>query len=523
MTINDIIVLLTLIIALIAIISEKNRSHLLLKLTKLDIYLFIVAFLLINYFVFYADFEQRNWVVHALYFDGFGLHQPKHYAYIITLISLIYLFYKIYRSFYSKSQIDNVNTFYNKQIENKELSFLIDLVEKYHTNDIVRWVSKAPDASESPVPILEIYEEEAWEERLGTWFANIIAGMFPLSWFNRRNYAYNVLNFTINTPGFICHAANLRPYFFPKLYRHFTAAKRNRYPDDFIKSYFSELLRDKNYWLKKELKESENFDSGQPEKFHEDNKILSGLLKDLTVAAQSQVWQSFGDTAVNELQEEILKGLNSQLYSEYFSDNQLWEFRTQFSVQFFKILITEAINKLHTGEHFWLFYYDRIIGQILKAWEKNQPEAEVSKTVGHKFIGNIYSNLLQWLSFANSKTDTGLYYDIIRCIGNVLQLINQSDEYPDDDKIEMIDRLFTTYCNLRENEQTESLRSELEGVLLRPNILVAEGAAYYGVVAAAWGQFDKVPHRLQNFVDYGYFGRLKRNVIATLGLNTNAY
>lgn len=522
MTINDTIVLMTLIIALIAIINEKNRAYLLLKFTKVDVLLFSMSFVLINYFVFYQDFEHKGWVIRSLYFEGFGFHHPRHYAYVITLSSLIYLFYKIYGSFYANSKLDQVNTFYNKQIENQEVSFLTDLIERYHRKDIVRWVSKGSGVSESPEPFLELYEQEKWNVHLENWFANQIASRIPVSWYNRRNYAYNVLFFIVDSPGFISYAANLRPYFFPEIYRHFTGAKRNRYPDDLINSYFKELLGNKNYWLKKELKESENFDGGQPEKFHEDNSILSGLMKDLTVAAQSKVWRAFGEAAVNELQEELLRGPNSQLYSEYFTEYQLWEFRTQFSVQFFKMLIGEAISKLHTGEHFWLYYYDRIVVLILKAWEQNPPAADLSKSIGYKFIDNIYSNLLQWLDLANAKVDTALYYDIIRCIGNVLKIVNDSGAYPQVDKTEMVDRLMTTYCNLQENDETDRLRTELENVLLRPNMLVNPGDSYYGIVAAAWVQFDKIPHRIQNFADLAYFGRLKRTVIGPLGLNTAA-
>ncbi|QEM06424.1 hypothetical protein DIU31_023990 [Mucilaginibacter rubeus] len=523
MTINDIIVLLTLIIALIAIINEKNRTHLLLKFTKLDRWLFGLALVLINYFVFYQDFEQKDWVIHSLYFHGFGLHQPRHWAYIITLISLIYLFYKIYGSFYAKFQIEKVNAFYSKQIENLELSFLIDLIERYHKNDIIQWVSKNPVNNDDSERELEIDEPETWQVKVGIWWTGFIAGLFPLSWNNRSTYARRVLHSIINTPGFICHAANLRPYFFPEIYMHLTAAQHDQYPDELINSFFNELLRDKNYWLKKELKASESFDTGQPIRFHEENKILSGLLEDLTVSAKSKIWQSFGDTAVHELQEEIQKGLDSPLYQEYFSDNQLWEFKTQFSYQFFKILIIEAINKQHNGQHFWLFYYDRIIEKIIKAWEKNPPVEDVSKTVGHKFIENIFDTLQQWLEFANEKEHTGLYCDITSCIGRVLQVVNESAQYPEKDKIRMLDILFRTYCNLADNGQTDTLRTELEKVIKKPNNLVEAGFPYYGIVAKAWDQFDKVPHRVQDFTDYAYFGRFKRNVIQPLGLPTNTH
>jgi hypothetical protein len=63
MEISDIIVLLSVIIAIIAILSEKNRQHVLLKFNKIDIAVYIVGFILINYFTFYQTFYENGWII----------------------------------------------------------------------------------------------------------------------------------------------------------------------------------------------------------------------------------------------------------------------------------------------------------------------------------------------------------------------------------------------------------------------------------------------------------------------------
>ncbi|GAC1309944.1 MAG: hypothetical protein NVSMB24_26300 [Mucilaginibacter sp.] len=322
MSINDIIVLLTLIIALVAVINEKNRLHLLLKFNRADYILFAGAFLLINYFVFYPSFEQRGIVIHWLYFKDFGFYEPRHFAYLVTLVGLVYLFYKIYFSFYAFANFEKVEVFYRKQIENREISFLLDLLERYHRADIIRLVASSADAREGAAMdyYLKRYQKKPLKKRVGDWLETKVRNLFPTSWYNRRDYAYNVLNFIINSPGFIDQAANLRPYFFSDIFAGFTRKKRQSFPDDLINAYLTELIKLKNFWLKKELKESENFD-GQPDYFHEDNQILSSLIKELSVADVNQVWQPFGSAAVTEIELERRAGDDIAAY--YRQETQL--------------------------------------------------------------------------------------------------------------------------------------------------------------------------------------------------------
>ena len=67
MTISDIITILSLVIAIIAIISEKQRKHLLLKYGWIDIFFYGLIFISINYFVFYKEFYGKGVYLDFLY------------------------------------------------------------------------------------------------------------------------------------------------------------------------------------------------------------------------------------------------------------------------------------------------------------------------------------------------------------------------------------------------------------------------------------------------------------------------
>jgi hypothetical protein len=332
MSISDIITIVGLIIAIVAVINEKSRKHLWLKMQSFDYLIFIVAFLLVNYFVFHEELYKTGLYIESLYFDAWGI-EPKYWSYIITMISLLYLWYKIEISFYPNRLSDSVYRFYQNQIENNEIQFLFDLIEKYHKKDIIAYIRKKMDNSDH---FLEIYERPSFNIRVKNWFNDKIMKLFPSSRQNREHYAMYVLNGILNDPAFVPLAANLRPYFFADVIGNMTKLRRSNFPSELVKLFLTELLNNKNFWLKKELKESANFDSGQPERYFENNRLVGSLVKDLSVSDVNEVWQPFGEIACNEIAEERTKGFNSKLLLEFQNEETLWEFKTQFSILFLK-------------------------------------------------------------------------------------------------------------------------------------------------------------------------------------------
>jgi hypothetical protein len=525
MTVSDIITLLTLIIALLAIISEKKRNHLKLKFGRLDYAIFAVSFILINYFVFYPLFYGRGYYFEFLYFDNFGLANPGRWAYIITIASLSYLLYKIWYSFYSFANLSKVRDFYQRQIEDNDVPLLLDELETYHKKDIIRLIKESPEYNEDDdrAAQFEWYHKKDFKEKVRIWIEITLARLIPQSWYNRSLYADDVLHNIINTPGFICHAANLRPFFFAEIITQFKKNRRGSFPENLFNDVLTELLRQKNYWLKKELKQAENFDSGQPEWFHEDNRLISALIKDVSVTEVNEVWRSFGDTAIHELEEARLKGAENNIYREYIHEEQLWDFRVKYAISFFQSLIPDAIKQQNTGTHFFLYYYDRITEQIVKSWELYPlPEDALEKSIGNEFVDTMYSNLLHWLELSNKNAHPGMFYDILNCIGNMLHILTESNVYPKKKKVALVDRLLNRYCHLTENEEIENLRVHFEKILLKPSMQVEDGDAYYEIFGEAWDKFDKIPHRSMAG-DSDYFARLKDKVITPLGLDSDKY
>lgn len=288
--------------------------------------------------------------------------------------------------------------------------------------------------------------------------------------------------------------------------------------------YLTELLKVKNFWLIKELKQSDNFDVGQPDWFFEENRIMAALIQDVSVADVNEIWKPFGDEAIKEIENEKNLGIDSRLYQQYRNDDLLWEYKVFISIKFFNILLIESIVKKYSGTHFFLSYYWNITESILQNFITTPPkDFEAVVSANHYLIEIMNDNLFHWLELAN-KYETDRFYDIIRCIGNQINCITKNPYFGEGRKLDLIERVLSNYCNIDEKGKTNIIRDELDRILLKPSMLTKPKDPFFEYISEVWKRFDKLPHRGYSCnTDYEYFSRLKQNVIIPLGLDPNEH
>lgn len=520
--------LITLIIAIIAIINEKDRKHILLKYSKFDVILFGFCFLLINYFTYYSSFKSRDWVLKVFYFKNYGLSNPNNWGYIISMAILFYILYKIYYSFFPYRNIDKVAKLYKNLLEKGEFSFLVDLIDKYHIKDIINVIGKENSQNTRDFQSNWEIEEPTFTQKcitkLNTWQRNL----FPKTILNRHSYASRVLHNVINDISFIHFVSKNNPYFFTSFISYFNSENRQNFPDSLCPSYFKELINSKNYWLANELRESTNNDYGQPDWFFEENKILASILKDLSVADVNSIWQPFGDLAINEIEEERNLGMNSFLLKPYRNDELLWDSKIFLSVQFFKVMVLEAIKNNYNNCHFWLHYNSHFVDALLKNLEIIDDN---EKRNIHHLIKIITDNTFLWLEYycqldrpteqLNGYEPNGRYHDIIDCIGTNIYYLTGSRQYPNESKIALIKKILKIYCDLLEKSKTQEIKTKLEEKLIRPSMAWNDRHPYHEYLELAWQQFDKIPYRTRNGLgaDMQCLADLKEKVMHRCGIN----
>lgn len=525
MTISDIITIISLVIAIVAIISEKNRKHLLLKFSYFDFVIYVFAFILINYFVFYKQFYSKGIFLDFLYFTNFGLNNPSNYSYIISIFVLVTILFKVLFSFYPNRKINQVIKYYRILIENNEIPLLLDLIERYHLLDIGKYIESSknydPDSKDY---MFERFHTPSFKERVLNKIKSIWRNIYKYSRLNKNSYASYVLHNILNDPAFISLASNVRPYLFASIFSTFKKEKRNSFPTDLINQFLTELIKEKNFWLIKEIKQSDDFDIGQPEWFFEKNRIVSSLIQDVSVADVNEIWRPFGEEAIKEIENEKNIGENSRLYQQYRNDDLLWEYKVFISIKFFNILIIESIVQKYSGTHFFLHYYWHITEKILKNLVSTPPkDFEEIDSINHYLIKKMNDNLFHWLTLANEH-ETDRLYDIIRCIGNQINCITKSPFFGEERKLDLIESVLYHYCNIDEKAKTSLIRDELDKILIEPSMMTKTTDPYFDYIKQVWKKFDKIPHRgYSNNMDYDYFVRLKENVIIPLGLNPDEY
>ena len=137
------------------------------------------------------------------------------------------------------------------------------------------------------------------------------------------------------------------------------------------------------------------------------------------------------------------------------------------------------------------------------------------------------SNCFSWLRISNDSEDTGFYYDILSCLGDMILDICNTEFYSEKEKIDYIERMFFEYCRLKTNSQSEELRSKIGDTIIKPSQSIKNHNPYYMYVSKAWSKFDKIPHRsgmgTRNDKDNPYFKQLKNKVIIPLGLDPDMY
>lgn len=522
MSVSDIVTLVSLIIAIVAILNEKNRTHLLLKFHWVDYCLLGIAFLLINYFTFYDSFYARGFYLKQLYFQSkFTFSHPQNWAYVLSIGSLLFILWKMLWAHYPSGNGEKVMKYYKRLIEINEISLLLDIIERYHKRDIIKLIRSSKDFDPERIWWKERFRRISTKEKIQKSLQLVYFKTLRHSWYNRRSLAFSTLHGIFSDPAFIALAVGVRPYLFADIIAEFKEKKRDNFPQGFAKAFLRELVDSKNFWLKKELLESQNNDFGQPEWFRDQNRILSSLFEDLSVAKVNEVWQAFGDSAIDEIKDERSKGYNSKMFEESRGKLHLWEFRTMYSIQFFKVLIIEALIKRYEENHFFLFYYQYITRDILVTFEKYPPEDE-TENIYLEFIEIMISNVFLWLGISNEKGDRALYYNILDCLGLMIEELCESDEISTEKKQEVIDRLLSHYCGLHRNDQTNNYREKVKEILLKPTRGMDRTHPYYTFFSATWTDFDKIPHRSVHG-DYDYFIKLKDDIITPLGLNPNLY
>ena len=140
MQISDILSFFGILLAIYALIDEKERRIILLKTSVRDYLFILLVFLLINYLVLFDVFYNWGYYVERTMVEkGFLANQI---AYFVLFGLLLFIFWKVFSKRYPFSRRDDVIIFYRELSSSGDKAFLFRLLKKMHREQILRFIDR---------------------------------------------------------------------------------------------------------------------------------------------------------------------------------------------------------------------------------------------------------------------------------------------------------------------------------------------------------------------------------------------
>ena len=495
---EELLAIVGIILTIIAFISEKNRSYILLKFSTLSKIILIFCFILIHYLIVF-DWIQENWFP---YLSSFTIDEgipSTAWAYIITVITILFMLYIIFYSFFPTENIKKVISYYNKLNLSSEHPYLLELIRTYHLDDVPVYLNSVRDINNN-ADSFDLQASREIEKKISA------AVNTP-----RLKYANNVLFEIIDNEVFINHTANVDPYFYTKIIQCLNAKNRNH--SDMVKRYLEILMRNKNYHFFREINNNLESDKGGKYRLNEKNIIIFSLFSDIKVAEYNSVWKPVADVAIWELKDKNSKEfifLQSTDVGEQY-DLELSNTKISIAITFFDIMIREAIYQ-KAEHHMWLIYYHRFVEVLIANIQDNYNNQNNDKsTLSHRLILCIINNMMAWLEVGVNLKINNLSIDICRCIGECIYEITSSDILSNELKGQVLELLLHTYFELGYDTEAEFQMLELQKILLTPSHNVksvkqrGNVKKYKNAMNLAWRNFDKMLYEQEENRAYDEF------------------
>jgi len=444
MTLSDLLTIFGIILAIIALISEKNREYIFLKFSKKNL-IFLIAIILFVHFLI-----SFNWFLNTFPILSFSECQycpPSNgWAYIITIFILLWLLWKIYKAIFPLDNRERLLNYYEAQLLKGNFSFVADLIEKYHINQIVEYIKKVKEIKvNNPTGLWHFDQQEylkEYEKKINT---------------TELTYGNNLLFRIIKNSIFVEKIANTYPYFFTSI---IIEMDNQEVKDaDFTNLFLKTLFVAKNKQFFNEIRNNQNLAEFETYRIEKQRPILYSLFNNIKVAELNEVWRAVGEQAILEMEAEAKKSFSPLRETDREQDKDtIWSYRIQNAIWFFDIMIRQAI-KGEITYHMWLFYYWHFTKSILKnISEVNdyEPESAIPSR-NHELLESIISKSCDWIDVVIKSKKNAISKSITTCMGECVYEIAISNKLNDKTKHYLIDLQWETIITLWGEIGTEEI------------------------------------------------------------------
>jgi len=447
MTISDLLTIFGIILAIIALISEKNREYIFLKFSKKDIVILIGIILFIHFLISF------DWVLKIFsflnFFDCKYCPSPNGWAYIATITTLLWLLWKIYKAIFPLYNREKLLNYYEAQLLKGNFSFIADLIEKYHIDQIVEYIKEVKKIKISNATGLWHFDQQEYlkeyEKKINT---------------TELIYGNNLLFRIIKNEEFVIKVSNIYPYFFTRI---ISEMDNDEVKDaDFTNLFLKTLMISKNRQFFNEIKNNQNLAEFETYRIEKQRPILYSLFNNIKVAELNEVWREVGEQAILEMEAEAKKPFSPLREADREQDKDtFWSYRIYNAIWFFDIMIRQTIKENITN-HMWLFYYWHFIKAILNNISNvnDYDESEIPSR-NHELIESIISKSCDWLEVIIKSKKNAISKSITTCMGECAYEIAISNKLNDQTKHYLINRQWQKIITLWGEDGTENILEDI--------------------------------------------------------------
>lgn len=374
----DTSILLTLfglLVAVYAIIPAERKFDLRVRFNLFDWTLFLVAFLIIHYILFFPILNRIGIPSLGYWSHGFN---PNNTSYLVIIITTIIL---IFRYIYAPLRRNKINLF-------QKLTERLLQEEKY--SDLLFLLEKNLDR------LFKIYKANFLFPSLRKRLSPDPLSLLDLSNFLSQNKKSHILNVT--------HFQKLKKYsqgyllnYLPDGQKHSSIAEIiigrvllsvefNNYLSKtnpsicfkileidfrerrrFLKLLVNNLLLNKNGILYFEIINSETSAGMYKPIIDDRNQFLSFFLKDANVAQNLAIYKPFGDFCL-EFLDKLYMNRENDRYNEpllYYFEEDKYECPLYMTLRFFDLMVLESLYQ-NIKWHMWLFYLPSFVRKITR-------------------------------------------------------------------------------------------------------------------------------------------------------------
>lgn len=169
---------------------------------------------------------------------------------------------------------------------------------------------------------------------------------------------------------------------------------------EFTNAFFVELIANSSSQLSRELADNQYWDYASAPTIDESSPLLTFYLSDIEVASRMGLYKPVGEYIKQYItNHRDSASLYNQPYHYAFDDEERWQSPIFVGIQFFKLMVAQAIHSNHHN-HMWPLYLERFAGNILDSYAPS-PDVNLQLEFPTRFDYLFYESLsvcIGWVS-----------------------------------------------------------------------------------------------------------------------------